>query len=290
MSEIKFWQCNFVAVLNNNFASATFLASVPLSLLQVMSFFVAWIGCWLPMVILWAIATDQRPFKLEAQKLPLLASLYLIAPLVLWGANWVTGASFSDYGLTWNLGILRSLGLGFSLGVLSLAVLFGIQTALGWMTWQQVEVRQLVSVLLPTLLLALWISGTEELVFRGFLLTKLQQDYSVGVAAASSSLIFALLHLIWERRETIPQLPGLWLMGMVLVLARFIAGGSLGLAWGLHTGWVWAIASLDTVELITYTGIGSEWLTGKNGKPLAGAAGILCLLSTGAIFWFFYAE
>ena len=290
MSEIKFWQCNFVAVLNNNFDPATFLASAPLSLLQVMSFFVAWIGCWLPMVVLWAIATDWRFVKPEAQKLPLLASLYLIAPLVLWGANWVTGASFLDYGLIWKLEILRSLGLGFSLGVLSLAVLFGIQTALGWMTWQQVEVRQLVSVLIPTLLLALWIGGTEELVFRGFLLTKLQQDYSVGVAAASSSLIFALLHLIWERRETIPQLPGLWLMGMVLVLARFIDGGSLGLAWGLHTGWVWAIASLDTARLITYTGISSEWITGKYGKPLAGAAGILCLLSTGAIFCFFYAE
>lgn len=288
MSEIKFWQCNFVAVLNSDFDPATFLASAP-SLLQVMIFFVAWIGCWLPMVILWAIAIDG-PFKIETQKLPLLVSLYLIAPLVLSGANWITGASFSDYGFTWNLGILRSLGLGFSWGVLGLAVLFGIQTALGWLTWQQVEVRQLVSVLLPTLLLALGISGIEELVFRGFLLTKLQQDYSVGVAAVSSSLIFALLHLIWERRETTPQLPGLWLMGMVLVLARFIDGGSLGLAWGLHTGWVWAIASLDTAQLITYTGISSEWVTGKNGKPLAGAAGILCLLATGAIFWFFYAK
>ncbi len=288
-SEIKFWQCNFVAVLNNNFDPATFVASAPLSVLQVISFFVAWIGCWLPIVILWAIATDG-PFKLEAQKLPLLTSLYLIAPLVLRGANWVTGASFSDYGFTWNLGILRSLGLGFCLGVLSLAVLFGIQIVLGWMTWQQVEVRQLGSVLLPTLLLALWISGIEELVFRGFLLTKLQQDYSIGVAAVSSSLIFALLHLIWERRETIPQLPGLWLMGMVLVLARFIDGGSLGLAWGLHTGWVWAIASLDTAQLITYTGISPEWVTGKNGKPLAGVAGIFCLLATGAILWLLSAE
>jgi hypothetical protein len=79
-------------------------------------------------------------------------------------------------------------------------------------------------------------------------------------------------------------------MGMVLVLARFIDGGSLGLAWGLHTGWVWAIASLDTARLITYTGISSEWVTGKNGKPLAGVAGVLCLLATGLILWFFYAE
>lgn len=265
----------------------TFLAEIPLSLLQVMSFFLAWGGLWLPLAIVCAMLLDWRPPKPLAaeQQLPLIASLYLIAPLILWGASWVTGASFSDYGFTLTPWILSSLGLGFGLGVLSLVVLFGIQTALGWVTWQPASGRQLASVLLPTLLLALWIGGTEELVFRGFLLTQLQQDYPDGVAAGISSLIFALLHLIWERRETIPQLPGLWLMGMVLVLARWVDGGSLGLAWGLHSGWVWAIASLDSAELHAYTGIGSEWVTGKNGKPLAGAVGIICLLATGGFLW-----
>lgn len=277
-----------MAVLNANFdPAATFLVNIPFSLLATITFFGAWAICWLPVAVICAIAIKWQPAKpLEPnQKLPLLASLYLIAPLVLWAASRVTGASFSEYGFTWNLEILRSLGLGLSLGVLSLAILFGIQTALGWITWQKVAVRQLISVLLPILLLALWISGTEELVFRGFLLTQLRQDYSVGVAAIISSLVFALLHLIWERRETIPQLPGLWLMGMVLVLARFVDGGSLGLAWGLHTGWVWAIASLDTIGLIAYTGKIPEWITGKYGKPLAGAAGIFCLVATGAILW-----
>lgn len=267
----------------------SFLAEAPLSLLQVMGFFLAWGGLWLPVAIVCATLVDWRPPKPLApeQKLPLLASLYLIAPLVLWGASWVKCESFSDYGFAWTPWMLSSLGLGFSLGVLSLAVLFGIQTALGWVSWQPASGRRLASVLLPTLLLALWISATEELVFRGFLLTQLQHDYAVGAAAAISSLIFALLHLVWEQQETIPQLPGLWLMGMVLVLARYVDGGSLGLAWGLHTGWVWAIASLDSAQLITYTGVGSEWMTGKNGKPLAGGAGIICLLATGVIFWLF---
>ena len=259
------------------------------SLLQVIAFFLAWAALWLPLAVLCANVLDWRPPKPLAaeQKLPLLASLYLIAPLVVWGAASLTGASFSDYGFAWNLWILRSTSTGFGLGVLSLVVLFGIQTALGWVTWQLADGQKLASLLL-TLLLALWISGTEELVFRGFLLTQLQPDYPAGVAAVISSLIFALLHLVWERRETIPQLPGLWLMGMVLVLARYVDGGTLGLAWGLHSGWVWAIASLDTAQLVTYTGTGSEWVTGKNGKPLAGAAGIVCLLATGVILWLFY--
>ena len=268
-------------------ATNTLLAfpiEAPLSLLQVMVFFVAWAGCWLPVAIVCAIAVDWRPPKPLAaeQKLPLLASLYLIAPVVLGLLNWVAGTSFSDYSFAWNL---RSLGVGFGLGVLSLSVLFGLQTTLGWVTWQPTDGRRLASVLLPTLLLSLWIGGTEELVFRGFVLTQLEQDCPLGAAAAISSLIFALLHLIWERRETIPQLPGLWLMGIVLVQARWLDGGSLGLAWGLHSGWVWAIASLDSVQIIKYTDITSEWVTGKNGKPLAGAAGILCLMATGGILW-----
>jgi len=39
------------------------------------------------------------------------------------------------------------------------------------------------------------------------------------------------------------------------------------LAWGLHTSWVWVIVSLDSIQMINYTGIGSEWVTGKNENP-----------------------
>lgn len=261
----------------------------PSSLLWVMAFFIAWAGCWLPVAIVCAIALDWRPSKPLAaeQKLPLLVSLYLVAPLALWGVNWLIGASFSDYGFAWNLWILSSAGVGFGFGVLSMTVLFGSQIALGWVAWQPIDRQRMASVLPTTLLLALWVSGTEELVFRGFVLTQLLQDYQIWLAAAISSLIFALLHLVWERRETMPQLPGLWLLGMVLVLARYVDGGSLGLAWGLHAGWVWAIASLDSAQIINYTGTSSEWITGKAGKPLAGAVGILCLLATAGIIWLF---
>lgn len=282
---------NFVAGLSGNLNSTvniliSLLTNAP-ALLQVLAFFLAWAGCWFPLAVLCAITIGWRPPKLTIeQKLPLLASLYIIAPLVLWQASHLVGKSFSDYGLVWNFRLVGSLGIGLVLAVLSLVVLFAIQTLLGWVTWQNKD-GQIASVLLPTLLLAFLISGIEEGVFRGFVLTQLMQDYTPELAAAISSLIFALLHLLWEQKETVPQLPGLWLMGMVLVLARWVDGGSLGLAWGLHTGWVWAIASLDTLQIVTYTGNVNVWVTGKNGKPLAGAVGILCMLGTGAIIWLF---
>jgi len=255
----------------------------------VMAFFITWVGCWLPiaaiigMVINWQLNKPLQP----DQKIPLLVSLYLLAPLILWGINGLGLGSFADYGLVVNRSIFGSLLLGFGLGVLGLFVVFTCQFWLGWCYLEKSNIKLIPTILLPISLVALFVGGIEELVFRGFLLTQLEKDYAIWVAAIISSLIFALLHLVWEQRETAPQIPGLWLMGMVLVVARFADSNNLGIAWGLHAGWVWAIATIDTAELITYTGKVSEWLTGKNKKPLAGLAGVLCVLGTGAILWFF---
>ncbi|WP_016952651.1 CPBP family intramembrane glutamic endopeptidase [Anabaena sp. PCC 7108] len=266
----------------------TFLKDSPVMLL-VMAFFIIWVGCWLPLAAIIGMAINwqlNKPLQPE-QKIPLLVSLYLLAPLIILGINKLGLGSFADYGLVGKLSILGSLLLGFGLGVLGLVLVFTCQFWLGWCYLEKSNIKLIPSILLPISLVALFVGGVEELVFRGFLLTQLEKDYAIWVAAIISSLIFALLHLVWEQRETVPQIPGLWLMGMVLVVARFADSNNLGIAWGLHTGWVWAIATIDTAELITYTGKVSEWLTGKNKKPLAGLTGVLCVLLTGAILWCF---
>ncbi|HLO84703.1 MAG TPA: CPBP family intramembrane glutamic endopeptidase [Nostocaceae cyanobacterium] len=258
--------------------------------LIVVAFFMVWVICWWPLAAILAIVLKWQPNKPlpPEHKIPLLIPLYLLAPLMIWGANLLKLGSFFDYGLLVNLAILKSLLLGFGLGVLGLVVVFTGQYWLGWCNLE-VSQRSLVpSSLLPISLVALLVGGIEELVFRGFVLTTLERDFSLWVAAIITSIIFALLHLVWEQTETIPQLPGLWLMGMVLVLARLADKGNLGIAWGLHTGWVWAIALIDTNGLITYTGQVPEWLTGKYKKPLAGLAGIICLLGTGVILWLIF--
>lgn len=258
------------------------------SLVVVMAFFLAWAGCWFPIAALEAVFLNwkpNQPLKSE-QKIPLLLSLYLLVPLIFWIITWLTKTPLSDYGFVTNISILSSVILGFILGLFSLAVVFTCQLWLGWCKLEYINIKQLPSILLPTLLIALFVGGIEELVFRGFLFTELEQDYSVWIAATISSLIFAVLHLIWEQQQTIPQLPGLWLMGVVLVLARFVDRGNLGLAWGLHSSWIWAIACIDTAQLIDYTDQISDWVTGKNKKPLAGVAGIVCLLLTAVMLWF----
>ncbi|MTJ51956.1 CPBP family intramembrane metalloprotease [Anabaena sp. UHCC 0253] len=253
-------------------------------------FFIVWVGCWLPLVAILALVFKWQINKSlqTEQKIPLLLSLYLLVPLILWGFQWLKLGSFPDYGLVGKVSILGSLFLGFSLGVLSLAIVFCGQIAAGWCYLEKSHLQLIPSSLLTISLVALFVGGIEELVFRGFLLTQLEQNYSIWLAAITSSLIFAVLHLVWEQKETIPQLPGLWLMGMVLVLARLADGNNLGIAWGLHAGWVWAIATIDTAGLITYTDKVSEWVTGINKKPLAGLTGIVCVLATGGVLlWMF---
>nr|WP_088241282.1 CPBP family intramembrane glutamic endopeptidase [Calothrix rhizosoleniae] len=259
-------------------------------LVVVITFFLAWVGCWLPIATLIAAALDLKPSQplKDNQKLPLLLSLYLLAPLIVWNAMWLTNSSFADYGFLINVSLLFSLFWGFTLGVLSLVVIFSCQIWLDWCKFQPLKVKQITSIVLPILLIGLLVGGIEELVFRGFLLTQLGRDYPIWLAAIISSLIFALLHLVWEKKETVPQLPGLWLMGMVLVLARLVNDGNLGIAWGLHSGWVWAIGCIDTAGLINYTGNVPEWVTGKNKKPLAGVTGFVCMLLTGLILWSFF--
>ncbi|WP_322745290.1 type II CAAX endopeptidase family protein [Coleofasciculus sp. LEGE 07081] len=255
------------------------------ALLKVAVFFITWAALWLPLAIPMAVLLKWRPSQplTTEQKLPLLAVLYLIAPLIVWGATQVDGVSFSDYGLDSQLTLLKSLGLGWGLGLTSLILIFVGEWILGWIEWQGANWHRLATIWLPILVLGLWIGIVEELVFRGVLVNQLQQDYSPWIAAAISSTLFALLHLIWERQDTLPQLPGLWLMGMVLVLARWVDNGSLGLSWGLHASWIWSLTCLQDAKLISYTGKCPTWITGWKENPLAGVAGILCLLVVGIL-------
>lgn len=274
------------------------------ALLRVSIFLLVWVICWLPLALPLARLLKWQPPQpiTPAQKLPLVASLYALAPLVLWGIVAIEGSNFGHYGLPWSGAVLRSMGFGLAIGVMGLLALFGLEWGLGWLQWKPVLTSEsarldsdsppvsssgspVFSTIAPTLLIGLWIGLTEELIFRGFFVTTLQEEFSLGLTAIMVSFVFAVLHLVWEGRENVPQLPGLWLMGMVLVLARWVDGGSLGLAWGLHAGWIWTMASLDTLRLIYYTGKAPVWLTGLDGKPLAGVMGILFLIVTAGVLW-----
>jgi len=251
------------------------------------AFFLVWLLAWTPIAIPLMIRLKWLPFTpfTPSQKLPLLASLYAIAPLLLWGFAALKHQPFAVYGLHWQPTLLVSGLLGLGLALLGLTLLFGFQQSQHWVIWQSSATPQFSRAILPSFAIALWISTIEELVFRGFLLNQLLTVLPVEPAAIVASLIFAVLHLLWEQQETFPQLPGLWLMGMVLTLARYADGGLLGLAIGLHTGWVGGMISLDSSGVIQYSDRAPTWFVGINYKPLAGLGGILLMILTGGVLY-----
>lgn len=183
------------------------------------------------------------------------------------------------YGLeiTKKNGLELLTGLGF--GVVIALFLFVFQGWLGWLVWQP-PAMFLPRLVIEGLLSALAVGFAEELLFRGWLLHEMQRDYTRIAALWGNAIIFALLHFIkpiGEVIRTFPQFPGLVLLGLILVWAKRGSRDRLGLSIGFHAGLVWGYYIINVGKLVEYSGKVSDWITGVDKNPLAGAIGLLFL-------------
>ncbi|NJN21019.1 MAG: CPBP family intramembrane metalloprotease [Leptolyngbya sp. RL_3_1] len=255
---------------------------------QVVLFLLVWVLLWLPIAIPLALKLHWRPFQTStpAQKLPLLIPLYLLAPIALGLAVWRSPFPWSAYGWLGLSPLLISVPFGVLMAALGLAIVAGIRAQFGWVSWAPPESPVgwgTVTTGLGLLGLGLGLGGVEEWVFRGWMQTQLATGFGFWGAAAISSTIFALAHLLWDGPVGWWQQPGLWLLGFVLVMARWADQGSIGLAWGLHGGWIWGLACLDAVFGATATGQGPSWLVGRDQQPLTGLLDMGLLVGTGLL-------
>jgi membrane protease YdiL (CAAX protease family) len=254
----------------------------------VLAFFGLWAAIWLPIAGIVCQFIGWQPSKelTPKQKLILLASLYVMAPAIVAWKIKGESLSFTSLGLHSTANILPSILLGLAVSLLSVMAVFALELTFGLVSWHQKNLQTIWSLFFPILILSFFISFIEELVFRGYVFSILLSDNPYWLAAIVSSMIFALLHLIWERKQTLPQIPGLWLMGMVLISARIVDSHSLYLAIGLHAGWIWSLTCIDSAQLLTYNYSDRHlWITGINQQPLAGGAGLFCLIVTGFVLW-----
>jgi membrane protease YdiL (CAAX protease family) len=242
-----------------------------------------WLLCWYPIAVLLGRKLGWQPWQAVTppQKLPLVLSLYLLAPIPITLILGLGGQSLGDYGLRFTTQEFFELGIGLGFAVVGLAITFFFQIRTGLLIWHPDQSRQWLKGTPLFLLLAMAIALVEEVIFRGIFQSQLQAELSPWLAAVLGSAIFAVLHLLWERHLTLPQLPGLWLLGVVLVGARWLDGGNLALAWGLHAGWVFGLASVDATGVLTYPDQDGNLWVGKQNQPLAGIGGLLCLGITG---------
>ncbi len=250
-------------------------------------FLVVWGAYWLPIALPLAIGLRWRPFQSATlrQKLPLLLTLYATAPLALFTVEAI--AARTIFGELAQSSVLMSAGLGFVLGLFGLAILFLVQVKLSWLQLKPATTtaRTIAKAVCLSGALAIGVGLIEEVIFRVFLIDQLSSSFSLWLSAIISSLAFAFLHLIWDWRNTRLQLPGLWLMGMVLALAYTVDGFSVGLPWGLHSGWIFGMALSEIWGALSPTGQVSLWITGQEGLPLTGVGSLFFLLGTAGTLW-----
>jgi hypothetical protein len=234
----------------------------------------------------------------DSNTLSILAVSLLFAEFVALLWFWATCVNCLDrplrhYGLLPTRQNRCELLRGLAVGCLSLLSLFAVAAGLGWLTWQPFSVR-LLHIALEGLLVSLGVGLGEELIFRGWLLDELERDYSLALSLWLSSVVYAILHFIKPLQDllamlsgapvpiagvirTLPQFPGLVLLGMILVWAKRSSRGRLGLSIGLHAGLVWGYYLVSVGELVRDSNRAPEWAIGINGNPLAGAMGLLAL-------------
>jgi len=234
------------------------------------------LGLWLPIAgpVYWLWGTTNT---VSIATILLLYALFVFL-LRFWGRNvYQQPQPLHYYGLRGKQELL--LGLTFSL--LCIFCLFILEASLGWLVWQSVTL-ELSKVILEGLAVALGIGLAEELLFRGWLLDELERDYRPQVSLWVCSTAFALLHFIkpWEViRQSWPQFLGLLLLSSMLVQAKRLCQGRLGLPIGLHGGLVWGYYIVNVGNLVNYSQQVPSWLTGINHNPLAGLMGLLFLVS-----------
>ena len=144
-------------------------------------------------------------------------------------------------------------------------------------------------ILLNSLLLIIGIGFAEEIVFRGWLLEELKNQYGLKKAFIFQAIVFSIVHIGFDMPfwQMVSILFGLFLLGILLSLIRIKDDNSLWGCAGLHGGLVgiWFLMNNGLIEISKDAPI---WLVGPgaiNTNPLGGSYGISLLLIS-CIFYF----
>ena len=140
------------------------------------------------------------------------------------------------------------------------------------------------------ILLLIGVGFAEELIFRGWLLEELKNQFGLKNAIIAQALVFSTVHIGFDLPfwQMISILTGLFLLGILLALIRLKDRSSLWGCIGLHGGLVglWFLTNNGLLEISEDA---PKWLVGPgnlNTNPLGGVFGISLIF----IFCFFYLQ
>jgi uncharacterized protein len=209
-----------------------------------------------------------------------LLAIEFIALLPWWGKQVYQHPNlYARYGLVFT----RQNGLlllkGIAIGAGFAFALFITQGLFGWLTWQSPRLS-IFQLALEGSATALGVGLAEGLFFRGWMLDELERDYAPNIALIADAGLYAALHFLKPIPvilASIPEFPGLFLLGTVVIIAKRQNSNLLGMSIGLHAGMVWAYYIVNVGNMVKYSGRVSDWITGINGNPISGLLGLIFL-------------
>jgi len=147
---------------------------------------------------------------------------------------------------------LRDITVGVVLAILMVALVFGLESAAGWIQVVGSEGGTgALTLLVDSLLVSLAFGVCEELSMRGYLFQNLGEGRPIWMATLLTGVIFSVFHLLGGVGFDVPGLLFLLfilLLNVFLVLTRLLTR-SLWLAIGFHTvfDWVAILVGLGVV-------------------------------------------
>jgi len=206
--------------------------------------------------------------------------------------------SLVSLGLVWSSQALRDLLSGIALSGVMMAMVFLIEWAAGWLTfesfaWDTQPWPAVISGMLIILGIFILTGWQEELLTRGYQLQNLVEGTGLIGGLVLSSIIFAVLHMsnpnyFWSA------LIGLVAAGLFLAYG-YLRTQQLWLPIGLHIGWNFfegavfgfPVSGLKTFQLINHTDSGPDFFTGGAFGPEAGFILLpILLIGVGLVHWY----
>ena len=241
----------------------------------------------------WVLATPTILLGTNKENLSLIGTIFTFLIFVLslpkwfeirWGLN-NTWSLLGVNKINRNKNLIFYFLKGFLLSTILISLILILLIGTQWGIWIG---KISPSIIINAIFLIIGIGFAEELIFRGWLLEELKNQFGLKKAIIIESLIFSIVHIgfdlpFWQMMSI---LTGLFLLGILLSLIRLNDNNSLWGCIGLHGGLVglWFITNNGLLFISKNSPI---WLVGPgsiNTNPLGGLLGI-CLM---IIFCFLY--
>lgn len=249
------------------------------AIIRLLIFLISLLFFWIPLAVPIYLFLNSAPNLVTILTMAWLFIAFLLLQK-LWGKYIYQQPNLlQQYGLI----LTRKNGIellnGLAIGFCFCWSLFIVEAIFGWVKFNSASVS-LLRIAIEGLLSAIGIALAEELIFRGWILYELEQDYRKKTVLWANALIFAIAHFIKPIAEiirTFVTFPALFILGLSLVWAKWGHSDRLGICIGLHSGLVWGYYILNVGQIVEYTGKVPPWITGIDGNPIAGVMGLLLL-------------